>query len=113
MELFPLVALGVGTACIGTLIVFILALILRSRLCTSPGRRRIPHPTSNNSHSIVEKTGSVMPPPSPMTNNSTLVSSTGYRTLATSKHEADAANPDIIPGANNFSTMAGKLLHVF
>lgn len=35
MELFPFVALGIGAACIGTLTLFIVALFLRSRLCSA------------------------------------------------------------------------------
>ena len=111
MEFFPLVALGIGTACIGTLIVFILALILRSRLCaSSPARQRLQqHPASNNSHSIVDKSTALLPStPTAMTNNSTNLVSP-YRSnsavVTNNKHEPDsAANPDIIPGANNYTT---------
>ncbi len=102
-------AIGVGTAVFGTLFLLALAVVLRSRLCSS---HHHPSPTSStlrsngNSNSHCEKTphgSSLMsgqPLSTPNPNNSSLGC---YRQIPTSKSEADT-NPDLIPGANSFST---------
>jgi len=126
MEFFPLAAVGIGLAAIGTLLLLFLVMLFRTRLTSASGRRGSRNQQNNSSatshhHHPLEKPSSLSLTSGLTattctanntngnnTNNSsaTLTNSAGYRPLPQSKIEADA-NPDIIPGANNYS--AGKI----
>lgn len=108
MEFFPLAAVGVGMAAVGTLLLLFLVMIFRTRLTSANSRG--PGNQPNNSHPL-EKPNSLMLTSGNTTNNTTssaTYNSTGYRALPQSKIDAEI-NPDIIPGPDNFST--GKVQH--
>lgn len=117
MEFFPLAAVGVGLAIVGTVVLLFLVMLFRTRLTSANSRSTRTTPTNNVSNHPLEKPNSLLLTSgltsTTATNNSSSatninlnLNSAGYRPLATSKAEADA-NPDIIPGANgngkNFS----------
>lgn len=120
IELFPLVAMGIGLAFIGTLLVLFVAILFRSRFSGASHRGSGP---SGNSHcekpnsmmltagitSATNNTASATGNNTSTTNNSSRMVG-GYRPIPQSKNEADA-NPDIIPDANSFST--GKSHGIF
>lgn len=122
MEFFPLAAVGIGMAIVGTVLLLFLVMLFRTRLTNANSRtmRTQPANNANNSHHHpLEKPNSLILTSglttTSATNNSSSTNTTsnmnsGYRALPQSKAEADAANPDIIPGANgkNFPATKGK-----
>lgn len=106
-----MVAIGVGAAITGTLLILILAVVFRSRrFCfatsnTSPILRA--NGTGSTNCEKGRQVGQLISPQDHLTtsqNNSTpVIGMGGYRAIPQSKSEADA-NPDIIPGANCYPT---------
>ncbi|OXA59907.1 Nephrin [Folsomia candida] len=120
MEFFPLAAVGIGMAIVGTVLLLFLVMLFRTRLTNANSRtmRTQPANNANNSHHHpLEKPNSLILTSglttTSATNNSSSTNTTsnmnsGYRALPQSKAEADAANPDIIPGANGKNFPATK-----
>lgn len=114
MDFSPLL-FGIGTACIGTILVFILILLVRSCFCVPSSSTHTRHLLRSNGNGTTATTtpahcekdphgGSLMMM-SHSTNNSNSLNNS-YRQFPLSKNEMDT-NPDIIPGDNNFPG-AGK-----
>jgi hypothetical protein len=121
MEFFPLAAVGVGLAVVGTVLLLFFVMLFRTRLSSANNRTTRTTPATNNAnnHPLEKpKPNSLMLTSTTITSNNSSSAtninnsnSAGYRPLPTSnKAETDGSNPDIIPGANgngkNFS--AGK-----
>lgn len=113
IELFPLVAMGIGLAFIGTIVVIFVAMLLRSRFASSHrGSSTLGSSHCEKPNSMMLSGGMTTAPNNSSTSGSANNTSTtnnssrivgGYRPVPQSKTEADA-NPDIIPDGNSFST---------